>query len=76
MLGPVHLTAHATARMTLRGISRLDVEHVLATAHRSTNHAHGATSHAGIALDDRGIVVVTEFDDHDRVITVMLEEER
>lgn len=69
MLAAVRLTDHAVARMALRGISRLDVEHVLATAHRSTDHAHGSTSHAGIGLDGRSIVVVTELDDHDRVIT-------
>ncbi|MDO9410101.1 DUF4258 domain-containing protein [Patulibacter sp.] len=76
MLEAVQLTNHALARMALRRISRIDVEHVLATAREATVHAHGATSHVGSALDGRGIVVLTEVDDHDRIITVMLEEDR
>jgi hypothetical protein len=74
MLESVHLTDHALARMALRGISRLDVEHVLATASKSTEHRHGSRSHVGTALDGRGIVVVTEADDPERIITVMLED--
>lgn len=68
----VELTGHALQRMTLRGISVLDVQLALATAARAVDHRHGTTSHFGQALDGRAIVVVTERDDHDRVVTMML----
>lgn len=70
----MHLTRHAIERMALRRISRLDVALVLTSASTRADHLHGATSHFGVGLDGRGIVVVTETDDHDRVITVMLED--
>jgi hypothetical protein len=40
------------------------------------DHGHGTTSHAGNSLGGRGILIVTETDDHDRIITVMLEGDR
>lgn len=70
----MHLTDHAKHRMVLRGISALDLQLVLATAERTLGHDHGTTSHIGRGLDGRGIVVVTDSDDHDRIITVMLDE--
>ncbi|MCK9249460.1 MAG: DUF4258 domain-containing protein [Solirubrobacteraceae bacterium] len=65
------LTDHALDRLAERGIALRDVELVLATAHRRVMHRHGSTSHHGFALDGRAIVVVTETDDHDRIVTVM-----
>jgi len=60
--------------MADRAISRLDVEHVLATAHARVPQPHGTTRHHGFALDGRGIVIVTETDD-DRIVTVMNSDE-
>ncbi len=60
--------------MSLRNISPLDIELALATTTRTTDHRHGTTSHCGQTLDGRAIVVVTEADDYDRIITVILDD--
>jgi hypothetical protein len=67
----VHFTDHALDRLAERQITKRDVELVLATAHRRVDHGHGTSSHHGFALDGRAMVVVTETDDPDRVVTVM-----
>lgn len=69
-------TDHAIQRMRLRGVSTLDVELVLAAPAKVVIHAHGTASHFGWSLDGRRIIVVTEAEDYDRVVTVMIEDER
>lgn len=72
----MELTDHAMRRMRLRGVSILDVELVLAAPTRVVAHAHGTASHFGWSINGQRIIVVTESEDYDRVVTVMLEEER
>ncbi|MDX8152589.1 DUF4258 domain-containing protein [Patulibacter brassicae] len=66
----MEITEHAEQRMEERNISRLDVEHVIATAHTRTAQPWGTTLHHGIALDDRAIVVCTESEDWDVIVTI------
>ncbi|MBF6620663.1 MAG: DUF4258 domain-containing protein [Patulibacter sp.] len=72
----MEFTDHAIKRMSLRNVAILDVELVLAAPTRVVAHAHGTASHFGWSIDGRRIIVVTEAEDYDRVVTVMIEEER
>ncbi len=72
----MEFTDHAIERMNLRNVAILDVELVLAAPAKVVEHAHGTASHFGWSIDGRRIIVVTEAEDYDRVVTVMIEEER
>ena len=72
----MEFTDHAIRRMRLRRVAILDVEFVLAATAEVVTHDHGTASHFGWSIDGRRIVVVTEAEDYDRVVTVMIEEER
>ena len=70
----MEIKEHAAQRMRERDVARLDIEHVIATAYHRAGQRWGTTLHRGFGLDGRAIVVVTETEDWDAIVTIYTED--